>query len=124
VKGHNLLRAIASLALATIILAAPAAHAHEQNAGNNVAQNIVTHVDTSITGAASAVSLCAANTYRVTAIVRNTGSASMRVGDSTTDNTHGTPIAAGGIATFDVTGAIYVYSQSGTTAGCDEVVRP
>jgi hypothetical protein len=117
-----------TLAFATGLLAAlcaKAALAHEANLGNNLAQNYVSHPDVAIVGAAAPAVLLAGNSARVSAVCQNLGTTNVaRVGDSSTGAAQGTAISPGGAATFDITGALYGFSQGGTSLNCAEIIRP
>jgi hypothetical protein len=108
-------------------LSHPARAQHEEG-GFNAPQNLVAHADVALTASAAAVQILASNLKRVTAVCRIVGAPgtnTARVGDSTTDATHGTPLdATVAGASFDVTGALYGYSATGITLSCSEVVRP
>lgn len=88
-------------------------------------QSIVSHADQTITGAASAASVLAANPARLSVIVQNTGgSNNARIGDDTTASGVGYVLAPGDSIKLDTTAAIYCYSASGTAIGCTEIVEP
>ena len=99
---------------------------HETNgAGNNEAQNYISHADVPLTGAAAAVQVLPANPARVTAICVNVGASNAaRIGDSSIGAAQGTVLAASGGVTLDTTSALYAYSFSGTTINCGETIRP
>ena len=114
------------LGLILFFVSVPAHAQHEVQGAGNAAQNYVSHADTTLTGAASAAQVLAANLGRVTAICQNTGATnSARVGDSATAAAQGTLLAvAGAPVPLSATNAIYAYSASGTTVNCAEIVRP
>ena len=86
---------------------------------------LVSHADVTLTAAASAVQVLAANANRIAAHCENTGGTnSARIGDATTDATHGLSLASGAEIPLGVTTAIYAFSTSGTTINCSEVVSP
>jgi hypothetical protein len=123
------LRAV-SVATIAIFLLAPMARAHETNSGGaNLAQTLVTHADVAISAAATSHYLTA-NSHRITAICYNVGTTNgARVGDSAVGAAQGIampPASATGYPyiSIDNTDDIYIYSASGTTVGCMELVRP
>lgn len=119
--------AIALTGLAIIIVAAATARAqHFAQAQGVAAQNYLSYADVSLAAGAPAVQVLAANPNRVTVICQNTGGTNTaRVGDTNIGASQGTMLYANGAGlTFDVTAAIYAYSQGGTTINCAEIVRP
>jgi hypothetical protein len=87
-------------------------------------QNLVTHADAAITGAAAAAQILAANASRTTAWIANVGSNGARLGDANTAAAQGVALAAGATIAIETTAAIYAYSASGTTLALMEAVRP
>jgi hypothetical protein len=118
--------AILLLGLAIIAAAAPAEAQHFAQAQGVAAQNYLSYADVSLAAGAAAVQVLAANPNRVTAICQNTGANNTaRIGDANVGANQGTLLYANGAGlTFDATGAIYAYSQGGTTINCAEIVRP
>jgi len=114
------------LGLAVVASAAPVRAQHFAQTQGVAAQSYVSYGDVALTAGAAAVQVLAANPGRVTAICQNTGTANTaRVGDANVGANQGTVLYANGAGvTFDVTGAIYAYSASGTTINCAEIVRP
>lgn len=113
-------------AAAAVAAASPAFAQHFAQAQGVAAQSYMSYADVSLTAAAAAVQVLAANPGRVTAVCQNTGTANAaRIGDASVGANRGTVLYANGAGvTFDVTGALYAYSASGTTINCAEVVRP
>lgn len=87
------------------------------------AQTLLTHADVTITGAAAAAMVVAANASRGTLIIGN-GAAVCRIGDSNTAATRGIALAINATISIDTTDALYVYSASGTTISVMETIRP
>jgi len=123
-----------NLFLATIlfaaILAVPliARAQHEGGAEINATQLYISHADATPSAAASPAVILNANSNRVTAIcqmVGTIGTNTARLGDASIGPSQGTQLSAAiPAATFDVTGALYVYSATGATVNCAEIVRP
>jgi hypothetical protein len=111
---------------AAIAVAVPALAQHLAQTQGLAAQSYVSYTDVTLTAAAAAVQVLAANPGRVTAVCQNTGATNTtRVGDASVGANRGTVLYPNGAGvTFDVTGAIYAYSANGTTINCAEVVRP
>ncbi len=113
--------------LAIITIGAAPAHAqHFAQAQGVAAQNYLSYADVALAAAAPPLQVLAGNPNRVTAICQNTGATNTaRIGDANVGANQGTMLYANGAGvTFDITGAIYAYSQSGTTINCAEIVRP
>jgi len=125
--------ALALVAIALGMLVAPARSRAHMAAKDMVAsQNYVTHPDATIAATASPTPALQANANRVTARCQNTGATNtLRVGDANIGASQGTvlyPAAASSpifpnTIDIDTTAAVYFYSQSGTTAHCDEITR-
>jgi hypothetical protein len=109
-----------------VAFAAPAFAQHFAQTQGLAAQSYVSYSDVSLTAAAAAVQVLAANSARVTAICQNTGATNTaRVGDVSVGVNRGAVLYANGAGvTFDVNSAIYAYSAAGTSINCAEVVRP
>jgi hypothetical protein len=118
--------AMLCFAAAAIAVAVPALAQHLAQTQGLAAQSYVSYTDVTLTAAAAAVQVLAANPGRVTAVCQNTGATNTtRVGDASVGANRGAVLYPNGAGvTFDVTGAIYAYSASGTTINCAEVVRP
>ena len=118
--------AMLCFAAAAIAVAVPALAQHLAQTQGLAAQTYVSYTDVTLMAAAAAVQVLAANPGRVTAVCQNTGATNTtRVGDASVGANRGTVLYPNGAGvTFDVTGAIYAYSASGTTINCAEVVRP
>ena len=111
---------------AIIAAAAPVWAQHFAQSQTVAAQDYLSYPDVSLTAGGAPVRVLAANPNRVTAICQNTGATNTaRIGDANVSANQGTMLYADGAGlTFDVTGAIYAYSQGGTTVNCAEIVRP
>jgi hypothetical protein len=118
--------AIPLLALAIMASAVPVRAQHFAQGQTVAAQGYLSYPDVSLSAGAAAVQVLAANPDRVTAICQNTGTSNTaRIGDAAVGNSRGTMLYANGAGlTLDVSGAIYAYSQGGTTINCGEIVRP
>ena len=118
--------AMLCFAAAAIAVAVPALAQHLAQTQGLAAQTYVSYTDVTLTAAAAAVQVLAANPGRVTAVCQNTGATNTtRVGDASVGANRGTVLYPNGAGvTFDVTGAIYAYSANGTTINCAGVVRP
>jgi len=114
------------LAGAVVLLITPgSSRAHMVSASGVAPQNIVTHADATIFASAPPTPALAANPERVTAICQNNGATNdARAGDANIGASQGARMQPGQGVTFDTTAAVYVYSQSGTVVGCQEVLRP
>jgi hypothetical protein len=113
-------------ALAVIAGAAPARAQHFAETQGVAAQTYLSYADVPLAAAAPPVQVLPVNPNRVTAVCQNTGTTNTaRVGDVDVGANQGTMLYADGAGvTFDVTSAIYAYSQGGTTINCAEIVRP
>lgn len=118
--------AIVILGLAILITAVPVRAQHFSQTQAVATQTYLSYPDVALTAGAPPVQVLAANPKRVTAICQNTGTANTaRLGDTNTGANQGTMIYANGAGlTLDITGAVYAYSQDGTTVNCAEIVRP
>jgi len=125
-------RLIIGAAVVAALIGGHSARAEDYGQAVGVGTSLISHADITITGAASAVQICpAAVNQRISACVQNTGNTNnMRCADSNAGASQGVVVApdpnsknAGGSVCFSVTGPIYCYSASGTTAGCTETKR-
>lgn len=82
---------------------------------NQAADNLVTVADVTVTAAAAAASILAANAKRYSAIITSLSSNTqeVRLGDSNTGAARGIPILPGESVNIDTTAAIYAYTAAG-----------
>jgi hypothetical protein len=118
------------IVIAMLAMLAGAASAHESSgAGSNLAQMLTSHADV-IIGAAGTSHYLTSNANRVTALCYNIGTTNgARIGDSSVGAVQGVPLppatsTSNPYVALDTTADVYIYSASGTTVGCLEVVRP
>jgi hypothetical protein len=89
-----------------------------------ISRAFVARADVPLSAGARAALVLDANDARIQAICKNVGIHDLRLGDSLTDATHGTPLKPGEALTLDVTSALYAYSAAGSAINCGELVAP
>jgi hypothetical protein len=113
--------------LFAILIARPVYAQHEAQGQANSSQNYISHADVALTANALPVAVLGLNSNRVTAIcqmVGTIGTNTARVGDSSIGASQGTQLSSAIPAvTLDITGSLYVYSATGATVNCAEIVR-